>query len=130
MVDLLIGSSRYLQFFRLSQKMQRQLERRQHGGLTSIRSTATAGGGKTVINNGFMSSISFTPVQGIEIINTTTMPPPDAAAGGGKTSTYFSSTSHFVKVKTPMRKWIKIIIVIGSLISLCCLYLKLCVLRQ
>lgn len=38
---------------RMTQKMQRQLERRQHGGVTSLKSKIS----------GTMSSVSFTPIQ-------------------------------------------------------------------
>ncbi|KAI1728894.1 snoRNA binding domain, fibrillarin domain-containing protein [Ditylenchus destructor] len=76
---------------KMSQKMQRMMERRQHGGLTSIKSRAS----------GMASSISFTPVQGIEIINPT---PREPANKSGNASTYFSSTSNFVKIQTPLPK--------------------------
>lgn len=73
----------------MSQKMQRQLQRQQHGGLTSIKSKVS----------GTVSSVSFTPVQGIEIVN-----PVKQEAPSGSSSTYFSATSNFVKVETPMPK--------------------------
>lgn len=59
----------------MSQKLQKQMERRQHGGLTSIKAKSS----------GMASSISFTPVQGIELI-----PMTPAEIKTGKTSTYFS----------------------------------------
>ncbi|PAV77337.1 hypothetical protein WR25_08416 [Diploscapter pachys] len=75
---------------RMSQKLQRQLERQraQAGGLTSIRSKVA----------GTVSSVTFTPVQGIEIVN------PNAAAERAvapSSSNYFSSSATFVKVATP-----------------------------
>lgn len=79
----------------MSQKMQRQLERRQHGGLTSLKSTSTAG----KVTSGMISSISFTPVQGIELVTN----PISEDSANGKSSTYFSSRSQFVKVsQTPI----------------------------
>lgn len=74
----------------MSQKMQRQLERQ--------KQTA---GGSTTFRSGTMSTISFTPVQGLEIINPNlrTQQPQS-----GTQSTYFSATSNFIKVATPMPK--------------------------
>jgi U4/U6 small nuclear ribonucleoprotein PRP31 len=69
---------------RMSQKQQRILERRQHGGLTSIKAGGT------------MSSV-YSTVQGIEIVNPVK---PDAAPSSS--NTYFSATSSFVKVETPL----------------------------
>ncbi|KAI6207634.1 Pre-mRNA-processing factor 31 [Aphelenchoides besseyi] len=76
---------------KMSQKLQRQLERRQHGGMTSLKSKAS----------GTMSSISITPIQGIEVIS---MTPLDVtkSSGSSTNSSYFDSTSNFMKVKTPM----------------------------
>ncbi|KAL6731204.1 hypothetical protein Aduo_002098 [Ancylostoma duodenale] len=72
---------------RMSQKMQRQMERqRAQGGVTSIRS-------KTA---GTASSVTFTPVQGLEIINPTALEKTSSSS-----STYFSSSASFVKVATP-----------------------------
>ncbi|RCN33901.1 putative U4/U6 small nuclear ribonucleoprotein Prp31 [Ancylostoma caninum] len=72
---------------RMSQKMQRQMERqRAQGGVTSIRS-------KTA---GTASSVTFTPVQGLEIINPTALEKTATSS-----STYFSSSASFVKVATP-----------------------------
>jgi len=68
---------------KMSQKLQKTIERtRQHGGLTSIKS-------KTIIP-GAVSSIAFTPVQGIEIINQ-----PSTESKSGNKSTYFSSSNMF-----------------------------------
>ena len=78
---------------KMSQKMQRQLERQRQalgGGTTSIRSKLS----------GTMSSISFTPVQGLEIIN----PHKEVPTQSGTQSTYFSATSNFIKVQTPLPK--------------------------
>lgn len=76
----------------MSQKMQRQLERQrqQLGGVTSIRSKLS----------GTQSSISFTPIQGLEIIN----PNRDQPTTSGTSSTYFNATSSFIKVQTPLPK--------------------------
>ncbi|KAI6217348.1 Pre-mRNA-processing factor 31 [Aphelenchoides besseyi] len=78
---------------KMSQKLQRQLERRQHGGMTSLKSKTS----------GTMSSISITPIQGIEVIS---MTPLDVTkpSGSSNNSSYFDSTSNFMKVKTPMPK--------------------------
>uniref|UniRef100_A0A915DDH8 U4/U6 small nuclear ribonucleoprotein Prp31 n=1 Tax=Ditylenchus dipsaci TaxID=166011 RepID=A0A915DDH8_9BILA len=59
---------------KMSQKLQKTMERRQHGGVTSLKAKTS----------GMASSISFTPVQGIEIINPTPMDNKP-----GKSSTYF-----------------------------------------
>lgn len=74
----------------MSQRMLKQLERRQHGGLTSLKSATTLG----KATSGMISSISFTPVQGIELITN----PSSEDASNGKSSTYFSTKSHFTKV--------------------------------
>ncbi|KAE9415756.1 hypothetical protein Angca_004476, partial [Angiostrongylus cantonensis] len=72
---------------KMSQKMQRQMERqRAQGGVTSIRS-------KTA---GTASSVTFTPVQGLEIINPTAL-----EKTVNSSSTYFSSSASFVKIATP-----------------------------
>ncbi|KJH53359.1 snoRNA binding domain protein [Dictyocaulus viviparus] len=72
---------------KMSQKMQRQMERqRAQGGVTSIRS-------KTA---GTASSVTFTPVQGLEIINPTAL-----EKTVNSSSTYFSSSASFVKITTP-----------------------------
>uniref|UniRef100_A0AC35FMW8 U4/U6 small nuclear ribonucleoprotein Prp31 n=1 Tax=Panagrolaimus sp. PS1159 TaxID=55785 RepID=A0AC35FMW8_9BILA len=78
---------------KMSQKMQRQLERQrqQLGGATSIRSKLS----------GTQSSISFTPVQGLEIVNQNRDQQP---ASSGTSSTYFSATSNFIKVQTPLNR--------------------------
>lgn len=71
----------------MSQKLQKTMERtRQHGGLTSIKSKASG-------THGTSSTIAFTPVQGIEIINQQ-MPPPKSS---GIKSTYFSASTTFFK---------------------------------
>lgn len=73
----------------MSQKLQKSMERqRAMGGVTSIRSRAA----------GTASSVTFTPVQGLEIVNPTVKP--DRV--GSSSSTYFSSSAAFVKVQTPM----------------------------
>uniref|UniRef100_A0A7E4VU13 U4/U6 small nuclear ribonucleoprotein Prp31 n=1 Tax=Panagrellus redivivus TaxID=6233 RepID=A0A7E4VU13_PANRE len=70
---------------KMSQKMQRQLERQrqQLGGATSIRSKLT----------GTQSSISYTPLNGLEIVNPNRQQEQDS----GK-STYFSASSSFMRV--------------------------------
>lgn len=80
---------------RMSQKLQKTLQRRQHGGLTQLK-TANP-------NSGTMSSVSFTPVQGVDIIS---MTPIDTGSSLGKasSSSYFNSTSLFKKVQTPLPK--------------------------
>jgi len=81
---------------RMSQKLQKTLEsRRQHGGLTTIRSNRSTLAGTA-------SSISFTPVQGIEIV------PPKPTETKGTASTYFSSSTNMApdgfKVPLPKKK--------------------------
>uniref|UniRef100_A0A1I7S7D5 U4/U6 small nuclear ribonucleoprotein Prp31 n=1 Tax=Bursaphelenchus xylophilus TaxID=6326 RepID=A0A1I7S7D5_BURXY len=78
---------------KMSQKQLKTLQRRQHGGLTSL---------KTSNANGTMSSVSFTPVQGVEIISMTPIDTKASVSGG--TSSYFSSTSNFRKVQMPIHK--------------------------
>uniref|UniRef100_A0A1I7YNS0 U4/U6 small nuclear ribonucleoprotein Prp31 n=1 Tax=Steinernema glaseri TaxID=37863 RepID=A0A1I7YNS0_9BILA len=75
---------------RMSQKLQKRLEqqRQMSGGATSIRSKVS----------GTASSVTFTPVQGLEIIN----PNINAQDSRSSSSTYFSATSGFVKVQTPL----------------------------
>ncbi|KAI6182494.1 Pre-mRNA-processing factor 31 [Aphelenchoides bicaudatus] len=77
---------------RMSQKMQKSMQRQQHGGLTAIKSKIS----------GTASSVSFTPINGLEIIS---MTPIDTKSSGQSTSSsYFSSTSNFKKVQTPAPK--------------------------
>ncbi|KAI6233078.1 Pre-mRNA-processing factor 31 [Aphelenchoides fujianensis] len=80
-------------FHGMSQKLQRQLERRQHGGMTSLKTKTS----------GLMSSISFTPVQGVEIISMTPLNPMKAS-GSSTSSSYFDSTSNFSKVQSTTPK--------------------------
>jgi hypothetical protein len=75
----------------MSQKMQRQLERRQHGGMTAIKSKIS----------GAVSSISFTPIQGIDIIS---MTPIDTSGPSTSKSAYFGANTKFAKVQTPLPK--------------------------
>ncbi|VDM75970.1 unnamed protein product [Strongylus vulgaris] len=104
---------------KMSQKMQRQMERqRALGGVTSIRSKvsiliqtmvdisnrcsvqnshSSIFKSKTLIQTaGTASSVTFTPVQGLEIINPTALEKTSTSS-----STYFSSSASFVKVATP-----------------------------
>ncbi|TKR92086.1 hypothetical protein L596_006802 [Steinernema carpocapsae] len=76
---------------RMSQKLQKRLEqqRAQSGGATSIRKTA-----------GTASSVSFTPAQGLEIVN----PNINLKQEEPSSSTYFSASASFIKVQTPMPK--------------------------
>ncbi|VDO42974.1 unnamed protein product [Brugia timori] len=74
---------------RMSQKLQKTMERqRSMGGVTSVRSRAA----------GTASSVTFTPVLGLEIVNPTVKP--DHI--GSSSTTYFSPSAAFVKVQTPM----------------------------
>ncbi|KAK0407329.1 hypothetical protein QR680_019138 [Steinernema hermaphroditum] len=77
---------------RMSQKLQKRLEqqRQMSGGTTSIRSKASG--------SGTASSVTFTPVQGLEIVN----PNINLQDQPSSSSTYFSATSGFVKVQTPL----------------------------
>lgn len=76
-------------YFRMSQKLQKTMERqRSMGGVTSVRSRAA----------GTASSVTFTPVLGLEIVNPTVKP--DHV--GSSSTTYFSPSAAFVKVQTPM----------------------------
>lgn len=73
---------------KMSQKLQRQMEKQKaHGGMTSIRSKVA----------GTASSVTFTPVQGLEIVN----PLANERLPSSSSSTYFSSSATFVKVATP-----------------------------
>lgn len=73
----------------MSQKLQKSLERqRTMGGVTSVRS-------KTA---GTASSVTFTPVQGLEIVN----PVIKQENAGSSVTTYFSPSAAFVKVQTPL----------------------------
>ena len=76
--------------FRMSQKLQKSLERQRvlGGGATSVRGVRTAG---------TASSVTFTPVQGIEIVN-----PTAKLNMGSSSTTYFSPSATFVKVQTPL----------------------------
>lgn len=75
---------------RMSQKLQKSLERQRllGGGATSVRGAKTAG---------TASSVTFTPVQGIEIVN-----PTAKQSISSSSSTYFSPSAAFVKVQTPL----------------------------
>lgn len=74
----------------MSQKLQKSMERqRAMGGVTSVRSRNTAG---------TTSSVTFTPVQGLEIVNPTLK----QERTGSSSTTYFSPSATFVKVQTPV----------------------------
>jgi len=77
---------------RMSQKMQKTMQRNQHGGLTGLKSKIS----------GLASTVSFTPLQGIEIISMT--PIDTKPAGQSTSSSYFSSASNFKKVQAPLPK--------------------------
>uniref|UniRef100_A0A8R1DS29 U4/U6 small nuclear ribonucleoprotein Prp31 n=1 Tax=Caenorhabditis japonica TaxID=281687 RepID=A0A8R1DS29_CAEJA len=71
---------------RMSQKMMRQMERQKAaGGMTSIRSKVA----------GTASSVTFTPVQGLEIINPAAQ---EQHQQSSSTSNYFSSSGSFVNI--------------------------------
>ncbi|CAB3407530.1 unnamed protein product [Caenorhabditis bovis] len=73
---------------RMSQKLQRQLEKQRGGGgggLTSVRSKIA----------GTASSVTFTPVQGLEIVNPSAQEKPQASSSS---SNYFSSSGSFVNI--------------------------------
>lgn len=72
-----------------------------HGGVTSVR--AKLSGTKTI--GGTVSSVAFTPVQGIEIINPTPAQPQQKPSS----SSYFNSASNFMKVQTPLPKWYSVL---------------------
>ncbi|CAJ0578150.1 unnamed protein product, partial [Mesorhabditis spiculigera] len=73
---------------RMSQKLQRQVDRqRGPGGQTTVRSKVTSGTASTV---------TFTPVQGLEIMNPTAIEKESPS-----TSSYFSSSASFMHAKTP-----------------------------
>uniref|UniRef100_A0A914PH19 Prp31 C-terminal domain-containing protein n=1 Tax=Panagrolaimus davidi TaxID=227884 RepID=A0A914PH19_9BILA len=78
---------------KMSQKMQRHLkrQRQQLGGATSIRSKFS----------GTQSCISFTPVQGLEIVNHNH---DQQSASSGTFSTYFSAASNFIIVQTSLNR--------------------------
>jgi U4/U6 small nuclear ribonucleoprotein PRP31 len=75
---------------RMSQKLQKTMQKQNQasGGVTSVRSKIA----------GTASSVTFTPVQGLEIVNPMAMEKKVANAN----ATYFSATAGFVKVQTPM----------------------------
>ncbi|GMT28696.1 hypothetical protein PFISCL1PPCAC_19993 [Pristionchus fissidentatus] len=77
---------------KMSKTLQRQMEKQKGttGGNTAIRSKVS----------GTASSVSFTPVQGLEIVNPNIKKDED----GGTKSTYFSSTSSFLNIKRPKAK--------------------------
>lgn len=84
----------------MSQQLQRTMEKtRQHGGITSI---AAKGHGTAANVAGTASSISFTPVHGLEIV--TPMQKEDAA---GKASTYFTPSTNFIVPTKPAIKKVK-----------------------
>uniref|UniRef100_A0A0K0EID5 U4/U6 small nuclear ribonucleoprotein Prp31 n=1 Tax=Strongyloides stercoralis TaxID=6248 RepID=A0A0K0EID5_STRER len=77
---------------KMSQKLQKQLDiPRFSGGLSSIRTKGTAG---------TASSISFTPIQGLEIVNPTAKEEERKDDNSG----YFSSISNFQFVKPSLPK--------------------------
>lgn len=73
-------------------KMQKNLQRQQaYGGATSVRSRHSA-------TSGTASSVTFTPIQGLEIVN------PNATGADQRQHTdtkYFAATASFMKVQTP-----------------------------
>lgn len=77
---------------KMSKTLQRTMEKQKGagGGNTSIRSKVS----------GTASSVSFTPVQGLEIVNPNIKKDDDS----GTKSTYFSSTSSFLNIKRPKAK--------------------------
>ncbi|VDM96032.1 unnamed protein product [Thelazia callipaeda] len=76
---------------RMSQKLQKTMERqRAMGGVTSIRSRAS----------GTASSVTFTPVLGLEIVNPTVR----RDHTGSSSTTYFSPSASFMKVQSPIAR--------------------------
>lgn len=75
---------------RMSQKLQKTMQKQNqsHGGVTSVRSKIA----------GTASSVTFTPIQGLEIVNPLAFEKKVAHAN----ATYFSATAGFVKVQTPL----------------------------
>jgi hypothetical protein len=82
----------------MSQKLTKVVQKHNQaaGGVTAVR--AKLSGTKTI--GGTVSSVAFTPVQGIEIINPTAHQLKPAPS----TSSYFNSTTNFMKVQTPLPK--------------------------
>ena len=79
---------------RMSQKLQKTIERtRQHGGITSIAAKAH---GPTPAIAGTASSVSFTPVHGLEIVT-----PMQKEEASGKASTYFTASTNFIAPTKP-----------------------------
>ena len=76
---------------RISQTLKRNLQKQQAtwGGSTSIKKHVS----------GTASSVAFTPLQGLEIVN-----PSAAESDGSESQKYFSGTASFLKVKTPKPK--------------------------
>ncbi|KAL3088659.1 hypothetical protein niasHT_010819 [Heterodera trifolii] len=83
---------------KVSQKLQRTIEKtRQHGGITSL---AAKSHGSTAA--GTASSISFTPVHGLEIVT-----PMQKEEASGKASTYFTPSTNFIAPTKPAIKKVK-----------------------
>jgi len=83
----------------MSQKLHRTLERRQHGGITSIAAKARSAGGASVVA-GNASSISFTPIHGLEIV----APISKQESASGMASVYFNSATNFLAPTKPAVK--------------------------
>lgn len=88
----------------MSQKLQKTIERtRQHGGITSLASTNKSHGAGTSAPAvaGTASSISFTPVHGLEIVT------PMQKDATGRESTYFTHSTNFIAPTKPAIKKVK-----------------------
>ncbi|XP_014661594.1 PREDICTED: U4/U6 small nuclear ribonucleoprotein Prp31-like [Priapulus caudatus] len=77
---------------RISKTLNKTLTKKSYGGVTTIGGRSTIRGSVS----GTASSVAFTPLQGLEIIN------PGAAEKKMDDAKYFSSSSGFLKVKTPL----------------------------
>lgn len=75
---------------RMSQKLQKSMDRQR----SALGGAATSRGSRV---GGTASSVTFTPVQGIEIVN-----PTAKQSIAAPSTTYFSPSATFVKVQTPM----------------------------
>jgi len=90
---------------RMSKTMNKNLQR-QHG-VVSVRGASTSGGAGTSAGGastfkrpvgGAVSSVTFTPIQGIEIIN----PQANEAKVAEANAKYFGASTSFFKVQTPL----------------------------
>jgi len=90
---------------RMSKTLQKNLQRQ--AGMASVRGVSTSGGAGTSAGGastfkrpvgGAVSSVTFTPVQGIEIVN----PQANEKKVAEANAKYFGTSTSFLKVQTPL----------------------------